>query len=315
MLKRRGLWVMVLLCVAGLAAAACAADVQYLRIGTASLGGNYFPMGAAIGVLVEEKIPGVKATPQATGGSSFNLVAMEEGEQEVALCQGPAVAEAVKSGESTKARTIVNYNSTPQHILVRKGSNIETISDFKGKRIEVIAAGDGIETTTKLFMDILGIGWENIEPVYSGNRVQAASDFKTGAVDAIIDATGVGAAWIGDIMGDGSDFKLISLSDDEIAKISEARKEFSVATIPAGSYRGQPEEVRTVGNWVVVVVHQDLDDDLVYNLTKVILENREFLKERHNYFKDLAPENIEGAIIAPLHPGAERYYREVGVLK
>ncbi len=164
-------------------------------------------------------------------------------------------------------------------------------------------------------MDILGIGWENSEPVYSGNRVQAASDFKTGAVDAIIDATGVGAAWIGDIMGDGSDFKLISLSDDEIAKISEARKEFSVATIPAGSYRGQPEEVRTVGNWVVVVVHQDLDDDLVYNLTKVILENREFLKERHNYFKDLAPENIEGAIIAPLHPGAERYYREVGVLK
>ncbi len=136
------------MCVAGLAAAACAADVQYLRIGTASLGGNYFPMGAAIGVLVEEKIPGVKATPQATGGSSFNLVAMEEGEQEVALCQGPAVAEAVKSGESTKARTIVNYNSTPQHILVRKGSNIETISDFKGKRIEVIAAGDGIETTT-----------------------------------------------------------------------------------------------------------------------------------------------------------------------
>lgn len=315
MFKRRGLLVTVLLFVMGIAAVAGAADPKYLRIGTASLGGNYFPMGAAIGVLIEEKIPGVKATPQATGGSSFNLVAMEEGEQELALCQGPAVAEAVKKGESTRARTIVNYNSTPQHILVRKASNIKSLADFKGKRIEVIAAGDGIETTTKLFMEILGIGWDNIEPVYSGNRVQASSDFKTGAVDGIIDATGVGAAWIGDIMGDGSDFELISLSDEEIEKISSARKEFSVAKIPANSYRGQPEEVKTVGNWVVVVAREDLSDDLVYSITKQIVENRDFLKERHNYFKDVAAKNIVGAVIAPLHPGAEKYYKEAGVLK
>ena len=97
MFKRRGLLVTVLLFAMGIAAVAGAADPKYLRIGTASLGGNYFPMGAAIGVLIEEKIPGVKATPQATGGSSFNLVAMEEGEQELALCQGPAVAEAVNT--------------------------------------------------------------------------------------------------------------------------------------------------------------------------------------------------------------------------
>ncbi|NLK18469.1 MAG: TAXI family TRAP transporter solute-binding subunit [Synergistaceae bacterium] len=315
MFKRRGLLFAVLLLVVGIAAVAGAADPKYLRIGTASLGGNYFPMGAAIGVLIEEKIPGIKATPQATGGSSFNLVAMEEGEQELALCQGPAVAEAVKSGESTRARTVANYNSTPQHILVRKASNIKSIADFKGKSIEVIAAGDGIETTTRLFMDILGIGWDNIEPVYSGNRVQASSDFKTGAVDGIIDATGVGAAWIGDILGDGSDFELISLSDEDIEKISSVRKEFSVATIPANSYRGQPEEVKTVGNWVVVVAREDLSDDLVYNITKEIVENRDFLKERHNYFKDVAAENIVGAVIAPLHPGAEKYYKEAGVLK
>jgi hypothetical protein len=298
-----------------MAAASGAADPKYLRIGTASLGGNYFPMGAALGVLIEEKIPDVKATAQATGGSSFNLVAMEDGEQELALCQGPAVAQGIASGASTKARTIVNYNSTPQHILVRKGSGIETVADFKGKRIEVIAAGDGIETATKLFMETLGIGWDNIEPVYSGNRVQASSAFKTGRVDAIIDATGIGASWIGDILGDGSNFKLISLGDDDIAKITAAHREFSVAKIPANAYRGQPEEVRTVGNWVVVVAHESLSDDLVYNVTKAILENRDFLKERHNYFKDLAPENIVGAVIAPLHPGAEKYYRELGVLK
>lgn len=315
MLKRRVMWLVVLVCLLGWAGVSGAADTKYLRIGTASLGGNYFPMGAALGVLIEENIPGVKATPQATGGSSFNLVAMEEGEQELALCQGPAVAQAVVSGASTKARTIVNYNSTPQHILVRKEANIESVTDFKGKRIEVIAAGDGIETATKLFMETLGIGWDNIEPVYSGNRVQASSAFKTGRVDAIIDATGVGASWIGDIMGDGSKFKLISLSEEEIAKITAAHKEFSVAKIPANSYRGQTGEVRTVGNWVVVVAHQDLGDDLVYNITKQILENRDFLKGRHNYFKDLAPENIVGAVIAPLHSGAEKYYREIGVLK
>ena len=313
-MKRVTTLLMVLaLCLA--AAAANAADPKFLRIGTASLGGNFFPMGAALGAVINDKVPGeFKATAQASSGSSYNMTAIQEGEQELAICQGPAVTDAVNNGKTPAVRTIGNYNATPQHILVRNGANIKTVADLKGKRLEMIGAGDGVEVSTRKMLTAFGMKWEDIKPEYSGNRVQAASRLKTGGVDAIIDATGIGSSWITDIVGDGSKFSLLSLTDDDIQKVLAANKEFSRMPIPANSYRGQSKDVNAVGVWTVIVVTDKLSDELVYNITKAIFDNAQFLKERHNYFKDLSPANIKGAIVAPLHPGAEKYYKEKGVL-
>jgi TRAP transporter TAXI family solute receptor len=84
--------------------------------------------------------------------------------------------------------------------------------------------------------------------------------------------------------------------------------------IPANTYRGQDKVIDAVGVWTVIVVSNKLSDKLVYDITTQLFANAQFLKERHNYFKDLAPENIKGAIVAPLHPGAEKYYKEKGIL-
>ena len=303
----------LVLCLA--AATALAADPKFLRIGTASLGGNFFPMGAALATVIDQHVPDIKATAQASSGSAFNMTAIQDGEQEMAVCQGPAVSSAVASGKTPDVRTIANYSATPQHIMVRLGANIKTVADFKGKKMEMLAAGDGVEVSTRKVLSALGMAWEDIKPEYSGNRVQAASRLKTGQVDGIIDATGLGSAWITDIVGDGSKFGFVSLSDAEIAKILAANKEFSRMDLPAGAYRGVDKAVPAVGVWTVIVCSNKLSDDLVYNITKQIYANQQFLKERHNYFKDLAPKNIVGAIVAPLHPGAERYYKEIGVLK
>lgn len=295
--------------------AAANKDDKFLRIGTASLGGNYFPMGAAIGALIGQKVPGYKATAQATGGSSFNMTALEKKELELAISQGTAVAAAVKAKKTPHVRTIANYNATPQHILVRKSANINSIQDLKGKKLEMIAAGDGVEVSSKKVLAALGIKWEEIKPEYSGNRVQAASRLKTGQVDAIIDGTGIGSAWLVDVIGDGSKFKLITLTDDEITKIAKQNFEFSRVTIPAKSYKGQDAAITTVGNWTVIVTRADLSEKLVYDITKAVLENQKFLKERHAYFTDLKATNMQNAIIAPLHPGAAKYYKEKGIIK
>jgi len=296
-------------------AAALAADPKFLRIGTASLGGNFFPMGAALGTVINDKVPGdFKATAQASSGSSYNMTAIQEGEQELAVCQGPAVTDAVAGGKTPNVRTIGNYNATPQHILVRNDANIKSVADLKGKRLEMIGAGDGVEVSTRKMLTAFGIKWEDIKAEYSGNRVQAASRLKTGGVDAIIDATGVGSSWITDIMGDGKKFTLLSLTDAEVTQVLTANKEFSHMPIPANAYRGQEKSVNAVGVWTVIVVTDKLSEELVYNITKAIFENAQFLKERHNYFKDLAPANIKGAIVAPLHPGAEKFYKEANIL-
>jgi len=298
-----------------MAATTLAADPKFLRIGTASLGGNFFPMGAAVGAVIDQHVPDVKATAQASSGSAFNMTAIQDGEQELAVCQGPAVSDAMASGTTPDVRTIANYSATPQHLMVRLGANIKSVTDFKGKKMEMLAAGDGVEVSTRKVLSSLGMKWEDIKPEYSGNRVQAASRLKTGQVDGIVDATGLGAAWITDIVGDGSKFGFLSLSDAEIAKILAANKEFSRMDIPAGTYRGQDKTIPGVGVWTVIVCSKKLSDDLVYNITKQLFANQQFLKERHNYFKDLAPKNIVGAIVAPLHPGAERYYKEAGIIK
>jgi TRAP transporter TAXI family solute receptor len=292
----------------------------FLSIGTASLGGNFFPMGTALGVVIEKGIPNVKATGQATGGSSYNLTALDSGELQIGISQSVAVASALNGTGTfekpiTTLSTLLNYHPTPSHIIVRKSANVKSVDDLRGKKLEMLAIGDGNEANAKKILDSLGVGWDEITPVYSGNRVQAASSLQTGKVDGIIDAAGVGSSWLVQILGDGEDFEFISLSDSEIEKITSKYPEFSSASIPANTYEGQPNDVTTVTNWTTLMVRTDMDEELVYEITKAIFTNLPFLQERHAYFKELSLETAPNNVVAPLHPGAERYYKDVGALK
>ena len=298
---------------------ASAGDINFLKIGTASMGGNFFPMGAAISEVLGPKIADTMFTPMATGGSAYNMGALDRDEMDIALCQGTAVAAGMngtgsfEGAKTTGVMSIGQYHATPQHVIYSAKMDVTGLADLKGKKIEMIAPGDGIEVATQKMLEAVGVGVDAIEPVHSGNRQQAASRLKTGRVDAMIDGTGIGAAWMVDVIGDGR-FKLLSLTDDEISKISSKYSEFSKATIPAGSYKGQESDIQTLANWTVIVVRDDLSEDLVYQITKTLFENVPAVAERHHYYKDLSLENAKGGIAAPLHPGAMKYYKEKGVL-
>lgn len=298
---------------------ASAADEQFLKIGTASMGGNFFPMGAAIAEVLGPKMPGYQFTPMATGGSAFNMGAIDRGEQDIALCQGTAVAAGVNGtgsfeGNPTKgAMSIGQYHATPQHVIYRADLTMNTLQDMKGKKIEMIAPGDGIEVATQKMLSAVGVSLDEVTPEHSGNRQQAASRLKTNRMDAMFDGTGVGASWLIDVIGDGR-FKLYSLSDDEVNKIASKYPEFSPSVIPAGSYVGQDKAVNTLANWTVIIVRADIPEDVVYQMTKLLMENTEDLAGRHKYFKDLKAENVKGGVAAPLHPGALKYYKEKGIL-
>jgi TRAP transporter TAXI family solute receptor len=210
-------------------------------------------------------------------------------------------------------RTLVNWNATPVHILVRRSVGAANVTELGNARIECITPGDGIELSTRTILGAVGISFEDSRIEYSGNRIQAASRFHTGGVDAIFDGTGIGAAWMTDIIGDGSTFELLSLTDEQIAAIIAVAPDMREMVIPAGSYAGQNEDVFTVGNWTTLYVHESMDEEVAYNITRSIIENKEALLMAHSFFADLAPENILD-VVAPLHPGAERFFREIGVI-
>lgn len=290
-----------------------------LSLGTASLGGNFFTMGAAMASVIMDGTD-VSVTAQATGGSAYNVGAVNDGELDIGMAQASAVATGVNGKDSYEGapteniRTLLNYNATPIHILVNKSLNADDVTDLKGAKLECLAPGDGIELATQSLLPLWGISLDEVTLEYSGNRTQASSRMKTGQVDAILDATGLGAAWITDIYGDGSDWELLTLTDDQIRAVCEVLPEYSRMVIPAETYSGQSEDVVTVGLWTTVFCHADLDDDTAYGIVKSIMENKEGLVKAHSFFGDLAPENVVDACQAPLHPGAERYYKEVGVL-
>ena len=296
------------------------AEQQFWRIGTASLGGNFFPMGATLGEVLGAKMPGIKFTPEATNGSAYNMGAVDKKDLEIALCLGPAVAEAINGTGSyagqpvSHVQTIANCYATATHVMINKNLKISRLQDLKGKRIEMIAPGDGIEANSRKILEAVGVKWEDIKPEYSGNRQQAAARLKSGEVDAIIDGTGIQSAWTVDVIGDGRMY-LLSMTDDEISKVSAQNKEFSKTIIPAKAYNGQPADVQTVANWTYIVCQADLSEDLIYTFTKELFANKADLASRHKYYSDLKPENIVGAVIAPLHKGAEKYFKEIGILK
>lgn len=299
--------------------APAAEEEVILSLGGASLGGNFFSMGAAMAAVIINSA-GYRTTAQATGGSAFNVDAVHNKEIDIGMSQATVIASAVSGTDQFEGfqiddiRTLLNYNATPLHILVSTSLDIDDITQLGGAKIECITPGDGIELTTMKVLPELGLPIEDVNLEYSGNRVQAASRLKTGQVDAILDGTGVGAAWMTDVIGDGSDFKLLSLTDEQMDTLTAAFPEMSRMRIPAGTYGGQDQVVETVGNWTTVFVHEDMDEEVAYNIVKAIFENKEDLVKAHSFFTDLEPENIIGSAIAPVHPGAERYYQEVGVL-
>jgi TRAP transporter TAXI family solute receptor len=291
-----------------------------LSIGTASLGGNFFTMGAVIAETIINKTD-YQATAQATGGSAINMDLVNNKEVDMAICQASAISAAVRgveqfSGAPIKdTRTLVNWNATPVHIMARRSIGAANITDLITAKIECITPGDGIEISTKMIFNALGMSFDDAKIEHSGNRVQSASRFKTGGVDAIFDATGLNAAWITDIIGDGSNFELLSLTDEQIEKILASAPEMRKMIIPAGTYSGQEKEVIAVGNWTTLIAHESMNEEVAYNITKCIIENKEVLVQGHNFFKDLSPQNIIDACSTPLHPGAERYYKEIGTIK
>jgi TRAP transporter TAXI family solute receptor len=286
-----------------------------LSIGTASLGGNFFTMGAVIAEVIINKTE-YRAVAQATGGSAVNVDMVNDKEIDMAICQASAISAAVRGIEQYANApvkdicTLVNWNATPIHIMARRSIGATNVTDLINNRIECITPGDGIEITTKMILKAVGMSFDDSKIEYSGNRVQSASRFKTTGVDAIFDGTGIGAAWITDIIGNGSNFELLSLTEEQIEKIAASAPEMRKMVIPAGTYAGQDKDVITVGNWTTLISHKSMDDDVVYNITKTICENKEDLVQGHNFFRDLDIENIIDACIAPLHPGARRYYQE-----
>ncbi len=305
------------LAVLGVLVSGAAAEV-FLNIGTGSTGGTYYPVGAAMAKIWNEKIEGMKANAQSTGGTVNNLQLMVDNEAEVGFMDGAYYAAFKGLGKfegkpMENLRALVPLYPEPVQLMVAKGSGIKTLAEFKGKKVSIGAVASGTEVTARQLLQAAGIdpdkditpenlGVGDTTGAFGDQRIDAAVMVGALGMAGVVEATTLGLV----------DF--IDVPQDILDKVMQASPYWVPFAIPANTYKGQTNEVKTYASWNILGVKADLDEDLAYRMTKALFENRADLTVVNSKMENLLPENAK-YIMIPLHPGAEKYYKEIGAVK
>lgn len=300
-------------------AAAVAADkleTKFVTVGTGGASGPYNIIGTA---LTEHyaKIFGVNAKTQTTGASVENLNLLAQKKLEMAFVMSDALSDAV-NGQNSFNNKIDNVSQVaslyPNYVqIVASGaSGIKSIEDLKGKRVAVGAQGSGVEVATRALLEGFGITYNDIKVDYLG-YAEAADSLKSGKLDAAFLTSGLPNSSLMELE-QGFDLQIVSVPADKLSEIAKTKTFFIPMDIPANTYSNK-EVVPTAAILNALVVRSDLSDDDVYKLTKALFENAETLKNAHQAATDISVENAQKGLVAPLHPGAKRYYDEVASQK
>lgn len=305
--------VLMLLCF-GLAAAQ-----TKISIGTGGTGGVYYPYGGTMAEIITKFVPGVQATAEVTAASVENVRLVAAKKVELGFAMNDTVYQAyVGEGKFKDAkldclRTVFQTYPHSYHVITLAKYPIYRIADIKGKRVSVGAPGSGTELKTSLVLPVLGITYNDIK-VYRLSFEETARALKDGVIEVGIWSVAPPTSSVIDL-ATTHDIRIIPFTEEEVEKVQKAYPYYVRTVIPKGTYRGQKEDVLTLGVWTSVVCHKDLPEDLVYKITKAIFEHRDMLIQTHAIAQYTTPENSAKLSPIPIHPGALRYYKELGLVK
>jgi uncharacterized protein len=305
------------LLVIGTSASTLAADPNWptsLTLGTASPGGIYYVYGDALAKILTEKL-GITVNPLPTQGPVHNVKLLDSGGAQLGLTtMGVALQGWNGTGDWTNGKSFRNMRAlfpmydTPFQAVVLQKSGITTLAQLDKKRIAVgPKAGTG-GTYIPAILKLLGISAE----IDNGSFEAMATALVTGQSDALILLTGAPVPAIQDVVGK-EPVTFISPSSEQIEAIRKAMPEFSPSKIAAGTYRSLDKDYFSIGMYNFGVGRADLPDGLVYQLLKAVFESQPRLVNASSAASDTIPQNVVKNTLLPFHPGAVRYYREIGI--
>ncbi len=304
---------------AALIIAATAHAQEFVTVLTGGTSGVYYPMGVALSQVYGKAMPGAKTSAQVTKASAENLNLLQAGRGEIAFTLGDALNEAWKGNEEAgfktplkKLRTIAAIYPNYIQIVANADSGIKTLADLKGKRIAVGAPKSGTELNARDIFRGAGMSYKDFSKVEYLPFGESVELMKNRQLDATLISAGLGVAAIRDL-ATSVKIVIVPVPADVVAKIGEAA--YQAGTVPANTYNGQTEAVATVAIQNFLVSHEGVSTDAAYKMTKAIFEHLPELQAAHAAAKAITRENAAKAPPAPLHAGAEKYYREIGLIK
>ena len=285
-----------------------------ITIGTGTAGGTYFPVGGAMARIWNRNMSSVRALALSTGGTVQNIQLLRRRDIDIAFSDGLSyhayMGDGVFEGQPTKElRVLSPLYSESMHFVVRKGSNIKTFADLKGKRVSVGARGSGIEAIVRVLLECAGLDVRSDIIAHSFGLAETAAAIKNKRIDAALLIGYVGVPSIVDICN-SVNVEFINIPHDSVKKISDEMPFMKPFIIPANSYAGQRRDVSTFGSWNFLLATDRLPDNVAYEMVKALYANKRELVRAAKAMADMSPENIRFVDI-PLHPGAERFYRDL----
>ena len=307
--------------VAAAAFVSAAQAQQFFRIGTGGTAGTYYPIGGMIANAVSQ--PGkIIVTAQASNGSLANVNGIAGGAMESGFSQSD-VATWAQTGKGlfegkpsiAELRLIANLYPETIHVVVKKGSGIKSIAELKGKRVALDEPGSGTLVNARLVLAAFGLKESDIKPEYIKPN-QASDKMKDGALDAFFFVGGAPAGAIAELASSGAGIELLPITGAQADTLRRGNPFFANDSVPAATYK-DVAAVNTLSVGAQWVTSAKADTETVYQITKSLYSEatQKALAAGHAKGKLITVKNAVLGAGIPFHPGAERFYKEAGVLK
>ena len=294
-------------------------NTQNLVMATGGTTGAYYPYGGAVATALSGAVDGLNINVQSTGASAANIRLVAQNEADIAMVQNDVMDYAYNGIELFDGEKIENiaamgtlYTEVCQ-IVVDPASGINSVADLKGKRVSVGDAGSGVEANSRQILGAYGITFDDItvQNLGFGDSANAMKDKK---IDAFFVTAGTPTTAVMELASTNP-VKILSIDEEHMKALCEQYPYYSEYTIASDVYSGMDSDVKTLAVKAAFIVNPDLDEELVYNRTKALFEQKDAITQGNSKGAELDVNYAVKNVSIPFHPGAVKYYKEVGVME
>ena len=292
---------------------------RYISIATGGTAGTYYPLGGAMAKIFNGHIENVNANAQATGASVENIGLVAKGETELAFIQNDITYYAFTGTETFEGEDKIEnirgmamlYPELVQ-VIAAKESGINSIEDLKGKKVAIGAPGSGAEANARQVLAAHGMTYDDLGKADYLSFNEAADQLKNKQIDAAFLTAGLPTSAVTEV-AQTADIVVVPIVSEKVAQLADDYPFYTEVVIPSGTYKGQEEDVNTAAVMAMLVVPEDLDEDLAYEMIKSLFEQRQEIIDSHTRGNDITLETALKGMPIEVHAGAQRYYDEMDV--
>jgi len=288
-----------------------------LKMATGGTTGTYYAYSGAVSQVLSQKVNNLSFNVQSTGASKANIYLVSDKEADMGIVQNDVMYYAYKGIDLFEGEKISGFSAMAglyaEVCQIVSKKEITSIADLKGKRVSVGDVGSGVEFNARQILEAYDMTFDDIV-VSNLSFGDSATALKDDKIDAFFCVAGAPTTAIVEL-ATSNQINLLEIDDEHAAKLIEKYPFYTKFSVPGGSYKGVDTDVQTVAVVATYIVSDSLSEDLVYNMTKALFENADEIANAHPKGAELNPEYSVSSISIPIHPGAEKYYKEIGVLK